>query len=146
MLVDMCEFVCGCVYPDLRMEVNTLRNLYQPCKSVKSLRREPVTMESQCTNLIFKNVLFKVLLHYFLKSLFIFFRERGREREGEGEKHQGVVASHMPPCGDLACNPGLRPDWESNQRPFGSQASTQSTEPHQPGLSRDIFITNNQTA
>ena len=27
------------------------------------------------------------------------------------------------------------PDWESNQRPFGSQASAQSTEPHQPRLS-----------
>ena len=26
------------------------------------------------------------------------------------------------------------PDWESNRQPFGSQASTQSTEPHQPGL------------
>ena len=26
------------------------------------------------------------------------------------------------------------PDWESNQRPFGSQAGTQSTELHQPGL------------
>ena len=25
------------------------------------------------------------------------------------------------------------PDWESNWRPFGSQAGTQSTEPHQPG-------------
>ena len=36
-----------------------------------------------------------------------------------------------PPTGDLACNPGMWPDWESN---FGSQASGQSTEPHQPGL------------
>ena len=30
-------------------------------------------------------------------------------------------------------------DWESNQEPFGLQASTQPTEPHQPGLSF-IFI------
>ena len=37
------------------------------------------------------------------------------------------------PTGDLACNPGTCPDWESNQWPFGSQAGTQSTEPHQPG-------------
>ena len=55
------------------------------------------------------------------------------EGEREGEKHQCVVASHMPSTGDLACNPGMCPDWELNQRPFGSQASTQSTEPHQPG-------------
>ena len=39
-----------------------------------------------------------------------------------------------PLTGDPACNPGMCPDWESNQRPFGSQAGTQSTEPHQPGL------------
>ena len=38
------------------------------------------------------------------------------------------------PCaGDLACNPDMCPDWESNQQPFGSQAHAQSTELHQPG-------------
>ena len=57
----------------------------------------------------------------------------GREGERKGEKHQYVVASHVPPIGDLAHNPGICPDWELNQRPFGSQASTQSAEPHQPG-------------
>ena len=31
--------------------------------------------------------------------------------------------------------PGVCPDWESHWGPFGSQADTQSTEPHQPGLS-----------
>ena len=56
----------------------------------------------------------------FLKFLFT-FRKRGREGEREGKKHQCVVASHTPPTGDLACNPGLCPDWESNQWPFGSQ-------------------------
>ena len=40
---------------------------------------------------------------------------------------------------DLACNPGMCPDWESNQQTFGSQASAQSTEPHQPGLMAYIF-------
>ena len=67
--------------------------------------------------------------------IYIFiFRERGREREREGEKHQCVVASRTPPTGDLACNPDMCPDWESNQQPFGSQAHAQSIEPHQPGL------------
>ena len=56
------------------------------------------------------------------------------------EKHQNVVASHVPPAGDLACNLGMCPDWESNQWPFGSQASTQSTEPHQPGLYLKFLI------
>ena len=68
------------------------------------------------------------------------FLERGGGKKKEREKnidmqevHQSV-ASHMPPAGGLACNPGMYPDWELNQWPFGSQASTQSTEPHQPGL------------
>ena len=63
----------------------------------------------------------------FLRFYLFSFRERGREGEREGEKHQCVVASPMPPTGDLARNPGMCPDWESNQRPFGSQAGTQST-------------------
>ena len=63
------------------------------------------------------------------------FREKGREGEREGEKHQCVVTSHAPPTGDLACNPGLCPDWELNWGPFGSQASTESIEPHQSGNS-----------
>ena len=42
--------------------------------------------------------------------------------------------THTHPTGDLACNPGICPDWESNWQPFGSQARTQSTELHQPGL------------
>ena len=56
---------------------------------------------------------------YFI-YLFI-FREGGREGEREGEKYQCVVASHMAPTGDLACNPNMCPDWESNRGPFGSQ-------------------------
>ena len=36
--------------------------------------------------------------------------------------YQCVVASCMPPTGDLARNPGMCPDCESNQQPFGSQA------------------------
>ena len=43
-----------------------------------------------------------------------------------------MVASHMPPTGDLACNPGMCPDWELNGQPFSLQAGAQSTEPHQP--------------
>ena len=50
-----------------------------------------------------------------------------------------MVASHTTPTGDLAQNPDMCPDWESNQQPFGSQAHTQSTEPHQPGPERFNF-------
>ena len=61
-----------------------------------------------------------------------------REGEREGEKHKCVVASHVPLTGDLASNPGMYPDWESNWRLFGLQAHPQSTEPHQAGLLNNI--------
>ena len=38
------------------------------------------------------------------------------------------------PTGDVAHNPGMCPDWETNLQPSGLQAGAQSTEPHQPGL------------
>ena len=56
-----------------------------------------------------------------------------------GEIHR-LVASHKPPAADLARNPSVCPDWESNWEPFGLQASTQSTEPHQPDLQFFILI------
>ena len=70
---------------------------------------------------------------FFSKILFIYlFWEKGEEGRKRG-KHQCVVASCVPRTGDLAHNPGMGPDWESNQQPFGSQTGMQSTEPHQPG-------------
>ena len=36
-----------------------------------------------------------------------------------------MVSSHGPPPVDLACNPGLCPDWESNQQPFALQSGSQ---------------------
>ena len=79
----------------------------------------------------------KYIVNYFTKYLFI-FRQRGREGEREGEKHQCAVAFGAPPTGDLARNLGMCPDWESNSRPIGLQASAQSTKPeNQPGL---IFV------
>ena len=80
----------------------------------------------------------EIFLMFKIFYLFI-FRERGREGEREGEKHQCVVASHTPPTGDLACNPCMCPDRESNWWPFPSQSNTQSTESHQPGHSEEIL-------
>ena len=51
-----------------------------------------------------------------------------------------MVACRMPPTGDLAHNPGMCPDWDSNQWPFGSQAHTQSTKLHQPGGNSIFYI------
>ena len=68
----------------------------------------------------------------FFKDCIYLFLERGKGREEERERNISVWLPLTPPTGDLANNPGMCPDWELNQQPFGSQASTQSTEPHQP--------------
>ena len=46
----------------------------------------------------------------FFLSIYLFL-EKGEGREKEGEKHQHVVASLMPPVGDLTHNPDMCPDW-----------------------------------
>ena len=68
------------------------------------------------------------------KHCFIFFKVLficlWRKRKGGRKRETG---SSICPTGEgPAYNPGLCPDWESNQQqqPFGSQASAQSTEPH----------------
>ena len=56
---------------------------------------------------------FRTFAH--LKNIFYLFLEREKEGEREGEKYQCVTASTTTPMGDLAHNPGMCPDWESNQ-------------------------------
>ena len=71
----------------------------------------------------------------FFSSNFYLFIFRGRGREGRRKRGRETsmcgCLSHAP-TEDLACYPGMHPNWELNQRPFASQASTQSTELHQP--------------
>ena len=61
-------------------------------------------------NLVFVNISDGDFIHLFLE-------EKGGRK---GDKHQCVAASRAPPTGDLARNPGMCPDWESNPQPFGS--------------------------
>ena len=51
------------------------------------------------------------LAFFFFLRFYLFTLEKGREGETEGEKHQCVAPSHVPPTGDLARNPGMCPDW-----------------------------------
>ena len=44
-------------------------------------------------------------LYFFIRFYFTFFRQRGREGEREGEKHQCVVASQVPPTQRLGPQP-----------------------------------------
>ena len=86
----------------------------------------------------------------FFKDFVYLFLERGREGETQGEKHQCVVASCVPPTGDQARNPGMYPDWESNRWPFDSQwALTPLSTParaHPPNFcngTQKLVLTNN---
>ena len=92
---------------------------------------DPHQTVSSCSSFYFS---FKFILFY----LFI-FRQTARKGEREGEKHQCVGASWVPPTGDLALNLGMCPDWESNRWPFCLQGGTQSTEPHLPGPASFCF-------
>ena len=49
------------------------------------------------------------------------------------EKHR-LAASRTLPNWNPACNPGMCPSWDLNQRSLDLQASSQSNELHQPGL------------
>ena len=76
--------------------------------------------------------LFRSFAH--LKKIFYSFLDKGDGWEKERETTVCGCLSHAPATstGDLVHNPGMCPDRELNQQPFGSQAGTQSTEPHQP--------------
>ena len=79
---------------------------------------------------------------FYLCIIFLQMGKGGRKRGRETllyERHIQLVASPISPTGDLAHNPGMRPDWEPNQRPFILQAGTQSTEPRQAGLILQIL-------
>ena len=61
----------------------------------------------------------------FFRFYLLIFRERGREGEKEGEKHQcerkisvGCLPLVHPPTGDRTHNPLMCSDWESNWQPF----------------------------
>ena len=74
------------------------------------------------------------IIFILFKRFYLFiFRQRGREGERGRETLMCGCLSSTPYWGP-GPHPGMCPDWESNQQPFGSQASTQSSEPHQPRL------------
>ena len=96
-----------------------------------------------------ENLKLKVLCIYKLKILFIYFQRKGkggRKRKIDVREMCGWPhVSCMPPTGDLARTPGMYPDQELNWQPFGSQAGTQSTKPHQPRLYLQINKTEIET-
>ena len=74
---------------------------------------------------------------FFFEDFIYLFLESGREGEREGDKYQCVVALRARPPPPLETWPATQAcalTGKLNQQPFDSQAGTQSTEPHQPGL------------
>ena len=91
------------------------------------LHRKP---ECRLDSVAFMN---RTMLFWFL-SFFKDFIDLFLKRWGGRKRNINVwLPLTRPPTGDLACSPGRCPDWESNQQPPGSQAGTQSTEPHRSG-------------
>ena len=81
-------------------------------------------------------------IFFFFRFYLVIFRETGREggsKRGRETSKCGCLwsASYWRP--DLAHNPSMCPDWESNPRAFGSQAGAQSAESRQPGQILFIF-------
>ena len=62
-----------------------------------------------------------------------------REKERERNTNEWLPLVR-PQLGTWPTTQARTPDWESNRRPFGSQASAQFTEPHQSGLMSPCFI------
>ena len=99
-------------------KVNTVPSSLRPPTGVPATQRPPYPTPSLITIPGFSQSNRPPDLrhhHFFVLRLYLcIFREIGRE----GEKQQYVVAPHTPPSGDLANNPGMCPDWESNRQPF----------------------------
>ena len=76
---------------------------------------------------------FSSFFSFFLRFYLLIFRERGREGARGGDIIDWLSLAHPQPR-DLACNPGMCSDWESNQRLFDLQDDVQPTEPYQSGL------------
>ena len=111
-----CEFprrllsICWCLLPFW----NSL--LWNDCSSVLSIFMlvgifiNALFVFLLCSGIHIANTNILSMGCLFLKILFVYFRQRGREGEREGGKHQCVVASHVAPTKDLACNPGMCPN------------------------------------
>ena len=76
------------------------------------------------------------LLTYLFTYLFI---ERGREGEREENINVWLPLMYLL-LGTWPTDQACALDWEPNWWPFGLPAGTQSTEPHQPGLEKQLHI------
>ena len=79
----------------------------------------------------------KCVIILFFKRFYLFTFREGKGGRKRGRKNIIVwlpVAPRAPLLRTWPATQACALDWESNRQPFGSQACTQSTKPHQPGL------------
>ena len=116
---------------DGESEAHSKRFIPDPRSNYSSVNGRQILETVQCSPLLARLYsFFKFTLSF--KFIFIFREGKGGGKRGRETTTCGCLL-HAPDWGA-----GLQPrhvsDWESNRRPSGSQAGTQSTEPHQPGL------------
>ena len=119
----------GCPSPPLLLVWMNVYFLFTWCRtSCRSIFHQfSFCEEAQCVYL--RRHLGSPPKYMFVKKIYLFiFR-------GEGKRETSMYGclSHAPYWGPGLQLSGMCPDWKLNQRPFGSQASAQSTKPHQPG-------------
>ena len=102
-------------------------------KSIHCLSCSPLCFQYFCLHGIYQ-----AFDKYFLKDCIYFIFREGKGGRKRGRETSHGCPSHAPNWGSGLSNSGMCPDWELNQRPFGSQADAQSTEPHQPGLRKKV--------
>ena len=107
------SFFCCLLWEPAHPSIPSPHGRSQPWALTANAARFPVAMEP--LQHICRDFYLVDFFCYFLKKLYLFiFRERERDGERERGKHQCVVSSHTPSTGDLAHNPGICPDWQSN--------------------------------
>ena len=79
------------------------------------------------------------IIYIFLKRFNLFFREgKGGRKRGRETSVYGCLS--RVPCWGPGRNPGMCPDWEPNQRCFGSQAGAQPLSPTRQGKYHILLI------
>ena len=100
---------------------------------IKELSESDASYSSQNKKCVILYHNFRGLQDYlqdFKKNVYVFiYKERGKEGERVGEKHQ-LVASHTCLNGDRTHNLGMCTAQEWNQWPFALQDNAQPTESH----------------
>ena len=84
------------------------------CRRLRNCGKNVQTGEIQINswNTVDFSSSFKDFFKDFIYLFIYLFLDRGERRQKE--KRQYMVASQAPPTGDLAHNPGMCPEWESN--------------------------------